>query len=150
MIVSCDGSGIELYDLAEDPGELVDMSVPFRHNGPAAQAKIDFALVRAIAKTCHVVLIRLTSKPGVVYDRFVTSSDYCGALSRTSTDHPNDQLCGSIHRSWHHRNALAATIHTILRCSGIFLYCLRYIKQVLVDGKQYLAKLFGQQVDNDS
>jgi len=33
---------------------------------------------------------------------------------------------------------------------GIFLYCLRYIKQVLVDGKQYLAKLFGQQVDNDS
>ena len=33
---------------------------------------------------------------------------------------------------------------------GIFLYCLRYIKQVLVDGKQYLAKLFGQKVDNDS
>ena len=26
MIVSCDGSKVELYDLAEDPGELVDLS----------------------------------------------------------------------------------------------------------------------------
>ena len=33
---------------------------------------------------------------------------------------------------------------------GVFLYCLRYIKQVLVDGKQYLAKLFGQKADDDS
>jgi hypothetical protein len=33
---------------------------------------------------------------------------------------------------------------------GVFLYCLRYIKQILADGKQYLAKLFGQKVDNDS
>ena len=33
---------------------------------------------------------------------------------------------------------------------GVFLYCLRYIKQALVDGKQYLAKLFGQKVDDDS
>ncbi len=33
---------------------------------------------------------------------------------------------------------------------GVFLYCLRYIKQALVDGKQYLSKLFGQKVDDDS
>jgi len=26
---------------------------------------------------------------------------------------------------------------------AIFLYCLRYIKQALVGGKQYLSKLFG-------
>ncbi len=26
MIVSCDRSEVELYDLAEDPGELVDLS----------------------------------------------------------------------------------------------------------------------------
>jgi hypothetical protein len=30
---------------------------------------------------------------------------------------------------------------------GLLLYCLRYIKQVFVDGKQYLSKLFGQKVD---
>jgi hypothetical protein len=29
---------------------------------------------------------------------------------------------------------------------GVFLYCLRYIKQFLTRGKQYLAKLFAQKV----
>jgi hypothetical protein len=33
---------------------------------------------------------------------------------------------------------------------GLFLYCLRYIKQALVEGKQYLSKLFGQKVDDGS
>ena len=32
---------------------------------------------------------------------------------------------------------------------GIFLCCLRHIKQVLLDGKQYLAKFFGQKVDGE-
>ena len=27
---------------------------------------------------------------------------------------------------------------------AIFLYCLRYIKQALIGGKQYLSKLFGE------
>lgn len=29
---------------------------------------------------------------------------------------------------------------------GLFLYCLRYIKQFLTRGKQYVAKLFAQKV----
>lgn len=33
---------------------------------------------------------------------------------------------------------------------GVLLYCLRYIKQALVDGKQYLLKLFVRKVDDDS
>jgi hypothetical protein len=33
---------------------------------------------------------------------------------------------------------------------GLFLYSLRYIKEVLVDGKRYLVKLFGRKAENDS
>jgi hypothetical protein len=33
---------------------------------------------------------------------------------------------------------------------GLFLYCFRYIKQALVEGKQYLSILFGQNVDGGS
>jgi hypothetical protein len=33
---------------------------------------------------------------------------------------------------------------------GVFLYCLRYIKQVLADGKQYLSKLLEQKGNDDS
>jgi hypothetical protein len=32
---------------------------------------------------------------------------------------------------------------------GVFLYCLRYIKQALLDGKQYLARFFGQKADRE-
>ena len=32
---------------------------------------------------------------------------------------------------------------------GIFLYSLRHIKQVLLDSKQYLAKVFGKKSTDD-
>jgi hypothetical protein len=32
---------------------------------------------------------------------------------------------------------------------GVFLYCLRYFKQVLADRKHYFAKFFGQKIDID-
>jgi hypothetical protein len=33
---------------------------------------------------------------------------------------------------------------------GVLLYCLRYIKQALVNGKQYLSNFFKQKADDNS